>query len=282
MRPLVLPAIIFCSTLITYALADDMPAARLEVVRKTHSEKCERLREEVEAAFDKRDRSARSEGDKKILDQLATVRRSFELKGELPSFTPSAAVRRVAAARLSLEIAYATEIRKSLKVMQDSEAEALEKELRDHLVATRSLRFLTELTPTTVAVDTDLYSDSGKINGHQVQIEGHPALHSIFLHAKRRGHSLASFRVNRTWSQIRGEACIPRIGDELGGIGSPVVFEILGDNKVLWTSKPIQEFNARQQFQVDIDKAEMLHLRVKCVGEAAYARALWIEPTLVR
>ena len=262
--------------------ADDVIASRLTATRSAHAEQCDRLRQEVQSAFEKRERSARSSGDKKSLDQLAVDRRAFDEKGELPSFTPSAAIRRVATARIALEGAYATAIRSLVKAKQDAEAQALEKELRDYLVASHSRRFLNELTPTIAEVARGGYSNSGKIGDRQVKIEGRDQLHSIFLHPKPHGVSLASYRVNRLWSQLRGEACIPRMGDELGRIGSPIVFELIGDNKIIWVSKPIQEFDQRQAFQVDIDKVETLHLRVKCTGRSDYARAVWIEPVLIR
>lgn len=282
MRSLVFACIVCQIVAVTCLSADGLIASRLTETRKAHAEQIERLRKDVESGFEKQERAARSSGNKKLLDQLAEERRAFEEKRELPTFCPEAAIRRVATARVALEGAYSNAIRESLKAKQDGDAQALEKELREILIASRSIRFLNEITPTTIEVDGDLYSNSGKVNGRQVKIDGRDQLHSIFLHPKARGPALASYRLNRQWSELRGEACIPRMGDERGRIESPVVFEILGDKKVLWTSKPIQEFDQRQAFQVEIEKAEMLHLRVKCPGKPSYARAVWIEPVLVR
>ncbi|MFM9962439.1 MAG: NPCBM/NEW2 domain-containing protein [Planctomycetaceae bacterium] len=281
-RAFVIASIICQFGFLAFASADDSIAERLAVARKKHADECDHLRQEVEAAFEKREGSARQSGNKKLLDQLALDRRAFEDKRELPSFTPDAARRRVATARLALESAYNIAIKQLIKANQDVEAQSLEKELREYLIASHAQRFLSELTPSTVEVDGDLYSNDGKIVGKQIKIEGREQSHSIFLHAKPRGHSLASYRMNRNWSQFRGEVFIPRMGDERGRIGSPVTFEIIGDNKVIWSSKPIQDFDQRQVFEVDIDKVDMLHLRVKCAGNASYARAVWIEPKLFR
>lgn len=261
---------------------DDLIASRLAETRKKHAELYERLRKEVESAFEKRERTARSGGDKKLLDQLTEERRKFAERGELPSFSPVAAIRRVSAARVALEGAYANAMRQSLKAKRDGEAQALEKELHEILVASNSIRFLSEVTPTTIEVGGDFYSNSGRINGRQLKIDGRDQLHSIFLHPKPNGPSLASYRINRQWSELRGEAFIPRIGDERGRVGAPIIFEILADNKILWTSNPIQERDQRQAFKVVIDKADTLHLKVVCSGNPVYARAVWIEPVLVR
>lgn len=282
MRSLVVACLV-CHTLATTCTsADDLIASRIAATRKTHAEQCDRLRQEVETAFEKRERSARASGDKKQVDQLAVARSAFDENGELPSFTPNAAVRRVATARVALEGAYGNAIRQLIKSNQDEEAQALEKELRDYLIASHSLRFLCEVTPTMVEVDHDMYSNTGKFNGQQVKIDDVDQLHSILLHPKSGSQSLASYPVSRLWSQVRGEVFIPQIGEERGRIASPIVFELVGDNKVLWASKPIQEFDKRQAFQVDIDKVETLHLRVKCPGAHDYARAMWIEPVLIR
>lgn len=282
MRSFVIACVACQIVVVTYTSADDLIASRLTETRKAYAEQYARLRQEVELSFEKQERAARSSGDKKLLDQLAEEHRIFADKGELPSFSPDAAIRRIRTARVAMEGAYANAIRQSLKEKRDGEAQALEKELRETLVASHSIRFLNEVTPTTIEVDGELYSNSGKISGRQVKIDGRDQVHSIFLHPKPRGLSLASYRINRQWSELRGEVFIPRIGDERGRIGSPIIFEILGDNKVLWTSKPIQEFDQRQAFQVEIDKVETLHLRVKCTGKPNYARAIWIEPVLVR
>ena len=282
MRSFVLACLICHFLALAGTAADDVIASRLTATRTAHAEQCDRLRQEVEAAFEKRERSSRSSGDKKLVDQLAIARSAFEEKGELPSFTPNAAVRRVATARVALEGAYSNAIRQLIKAKQDEEALALEKELRDYLMASHSQRFLNEIAPTAVEVDGGMYSNSGKVNGLQVKIDDKDQLHSIFLHPKSGGQSLASYPVSRLWSQVRGEVFIPQIGDDRGRIGSPIVFELVGDNKVLWASKPIQEFDKRQMFQVDIDKVETLHLRVKCAGIHDYARAVWLEPVLIR
>lgn len=281
MRSFVLACLLCPLLALVGTAADDSITSRLTAVRTTHAEQCDRLRQEVETAFEKRERSSRSSGDKKLVDQLAIARSAFEEKGELPSFTPNAAVRRAATARVALESAYNNAIRQLIKTKQDEEAQALEAELRDYLIASHSRLFLNEIAPTTVEAD-DGYSNSGKIGVLQVKIDDKDQLHSIQLHPKAGGQALASYPVSRLWSQVRGEVFIPKIGDERGKIGSPIVFELVGDNKVIWASKPIQEFDKRQMFQVDIDKVETLHLRVKCPGLSNYARAMWLEPVLIR
>jgi predicted Zn finger-like uncharacterized protein len=61
-----------------------------------------------------------------------------------------------------------------------------------------------------------------------------------------------------------------------------VTFEVLGDNKVLWTSKPIQARGDIQECKVDVAKISILELRVTVTGTEWNAHAVWLEPRLLK
>jgi hypothetical protein len=61
-----------------------------------------------------------------------------------------------------------------------------------------------------------------------------------------------------------------------------VTFEVLGDNKVLWTCKPIQARGDIQECKVDVSKVAILELRVTVTGTEWNAHAVWLEPRLLK
>jgi hypothetical protein len=61
-----------------------------------------------------------------------------------------------------------------------------------------------------------------------------------------------------------------------------VTFEILGDNKVLWTSKPIQARGDIGECKIDVSTVSILELRVTVKGSDWNAHAVWLEPRLLK
>ena len=60
-----------------------------------------------------------------------------------------------------------------------------------------------------------------------------------------------------------------------------LTFEVLGDGKSLWKSKPVAKLDMYETCELKIDKVKTLTLRVSCPGPNTFARAMWYEPILV-
>jgi len=62
---------------------------------------------------------------------------------------------------------------------------------------------------------------------------------------------------------------------------SPMVFEIHGDGKQLWKSRPLQKSPELEFFRVSISGVKTLTLKVDCcLGDIGCAWAVWVEPIL--
>jgi hypothetical protein len=61
-----------------------------------------------------------------------------------------------------------------------------------------------------------------------------------------------------------------------------VTFEVLGVNKVLWTSKPIQARGDIQECKVDVSSVSIFELRVTVAGTEWNAHAVWLEPRVLK
>jgi len=112
--------------------------------------------------------------------------------------------------------------------------------------------------------------------------QGKPC-YSLLVHDLPQGYQL-----------LTGEAAIGDIPDKTvrdkhrhdkkvrGATASPLVFQILGDGHLLWSSKPLHNKNESESFLVDITRIGELQLRVDCSGDAGNARAVWKDVVLRR
>ena len=62
---------------------------------------------------------------------------------------------------------------------------------------------------------------------------------------------------------------------------SKVRFEVLGDDKVLWTSKNVTKPKRVRSCDISVLDINTLELRVHCDGSNEYAHAVWIDPVVV-
>ena len=81
--------------------------------------------------------------------------------------------------------------------------------------------------------------------------------------------------------RLRAEVGVPKIEENAQDPQTPLVFEVLGDNKTLWRSKPVAKLDEFQSVDVKMEKVKILTLRVNCPEGNAWARAVWFEPMLI-
>ena len=55
------------------------------------------------------------------------------------------------------------------------------------------------------------------------------------------------------------------------------LFQVLGDGKNLWKSKPVSASGNVQECEVDITGVDVLELRVDCAGPNTNVKAVWVE-----
>jgi serine/threonine protein kinase len=132
----------------------------------------------------------------------------------------------------------------------------------------------------------DWFSTDGTVFGQKVSVDGKETPHGIFLHPENHDFSEVSYKLDRDWTTFRCDVAVPRMSrkDEERGLclGGSLTFEVIGDDLVLWSSKPVHEFGVSQRCEVDVTGVDVLWLRVRCPGSAWCARSLWVEPQLSR
>jgi len=111
--------------------ADDKDSVKdkLFAAKVAYDKEMSTFRKAANEWLDKREDAARKAGDKKALDQLKEDRTAFDEQGVLPKTAPAAVQKQAAAARKTLETAYAEAVKAYTKAKMDDLAAAVEKDL---------------------------------------------------------------------------------------------------------------------------------------------------------
>jgi len=140
-----------------------------------------------------------------------------------------------------------------------------------------SVTFLADLSPVWKTQVHPYFSTDGTFEGRKYLVQGKESPNGILLHPPFEGFSEIVYTLHRAFEKFESAVAIPGTGP---GAGSALTFEVIGDDTVLWASKPIQEFNQPQSCEVNVKNVNALTLRVHCPGSHSDARAVWFEPRL--
>ena len=98
------------------------------------------------------------------------------------------------------------------------------------------------------------------------------------VHAK----SSLKFRIKRGYTQFRAFVGVPDAVLAKSSGGGSVVFEVLGDGKVIWRSAVRRGADAAEEVAVDVKNVDELELSVSDAGDGIDSdHACWLEPRLI-
>ncbi len=103
----------------------------------------------------------------------------------------------------------------------------------------------------------------------------------ISMHPPRKGASWVAYKLDKKYKVFRGTVAIaddPRNRPPQGD----VFFEVLGDRKIIWRSPKITETRHTESCRLNVSDVDVLMLRVYCPGNNTYARAVWLDPYLLK
>lgn len=98
------------------------------------------------------------------------------------------------------------------------------------------------------------------------------------MHPPEENYAAVSYRLGKQASLFRAEVALNDTSDPAL---SAVVFEVWGDGKRLWKSKPVNQPIFSQRCRVDVSKVDVLELRVNSTGSPVGLHAIWYEPRLL-
>jgi hypothetical protein len=106
------------------------------------------------------------------------------------------------------------------------------------------------------------------------------SLSGLGLHPPQNGISSVRYRLDKGFQYFHSSVAL---NDTAGkGANTPITFQVVGDGRVLWTSKPVQATRIKQECWVNVSGVSVLELQVSCPGRAEDAHAVWLEPHLLK
>ncbi|HVC92866.1 MAG TPA: PA14 domain-containing protein [Pirellulales bacterium] len=139
-------------------------------------------------------------------------------------------------------------------------------------------QFLSELTEQNVFVVNEWFRKGQYMDLKPISVGGKPSPHGLLIHPHD-GISSASWDLGNRAEEFTCEVGVADAARPYQR--TAVVFEALGDGRLLWRSPPIlkeQTAPCHLTAKDGIAKVRMLELRVVCPGDNAWAHAIWIEP----
>src|SRR5262249_55665562 len=116
----------------------------------------------------------------------------------------------------------------------------------------------------------------------RIRVNGKNSPHGLSMNPHAQGHASVKYELRK---RARTFLASVALDDSAGGsdlppgvgeIPTPLTFQVLGDGKTLWQSKPVNIARDVQEYKIDVSGVEVLELRVLCPGSGDNAYAVWL------
>jgi hypothetical protein len=143
--------------------------------------------------------------------------------------------------------------------------------------------YLASIQPLSKVVINDWFS-IGVLNfpqceGKPMTIGGRRSLNSILIHAPETPGAISSAKWNLNSGYVTLSSGVALEDYVVGKATSTFVFRVLGDGKVLWTSRPIGN-RVNDRCDVSVRGIKMLELQVLTLKDHLWAWTIWVDPVL--
>jgi hypothetical protein len=122
--------------------------------------------------------------------------------------------------------------------------------------------------------------DLGNMEHTPIQLNGTKYTKGLGMHPPDLGkYTQISYTLTEKAKKLKGSA---GVDDSSLGASSPILFEVWGDKKSLWKSKPIQKKTDVEAFEINVTGIKALQLRVSLDGGSHRGcHAVWLDPYIV-
>jgi hypothetical protein len=155
--------------------------------------------------------------------------------------------------------------------------------------AREEVEYLSDMEEFDVKVAEGRFANKGKLGysaggSDRIRVNGKECPNGLSMHALSNTHASVKYKLRKTAHKFTASVAL---NDSAGGPGQPpgvgkiptaLTFEVLGDGKSLWKSKPVDAARKVQECKIDVRGVEVLELRVNCPGSYVNAQAVWLEP----
>jgi formylglycine-generating enzyme required for sulfatase activity len=153
--------------------------------------------------------------------------------------------------------------------------------------ADTTIVFLSDLKEKNVRVESTWFRKNGTlVDGYKrdlpVVVMGVKSPHALFIHPPDKSYASVSYDIEGSYAQFVTQVAIPNLVADQSDPASPLTFEILGNGKSIWKSRPLAKRGDTQDCDIGLPGINHLELRVHCPGAGNWAWAVWLEPRLIR
>ena len=138
--------------------------------------------------------------------------------------------------------------------------------------------YLSDISP--IMARTYTFGSHGFAGGgrfHQIRVGGKPFPHGLETHPLSNSGANVTYDIGGKFSEFTGGVALD---DSKQRIATPLTFEITGDGRQIWISRPVQRGGMPQTFKVSVKRIKRLTLIVRCPGPNNNAWAVWLDPKL--
>ncbi|KAI9916240.1 hypothetical protein PsorP6_016910 [Peronosclerospora sorghi] len=130
--------------------------------------------------------------------------------------------------------------------------------------------------------DAYLSNETASSGSTSIRVNGELKRRCLSTHPPSNGSSYVMYDLSEAYETVSGAVAIndDSPNEILQNRGVSVVFQIYGDEKLLWQSKAMSTTYLIEQFEVNVRNMRMLELRVVCQGCNYCAHAIWVNPCL--
>ncbi len=141
--------------------------------------------------------------------------------------------------------------------------------------------YLCDLTEFEVRVGFGKFGKHGSLGYEDREsiVKGVKATKGLSMAPVDSSYSTVKYRLDKNAFSFRSGV---GLFDSLEESFSPCTFEVLGDGKSLWKSKPIKQPQVTDACDLDVGGVEVLELRVNIPGNYGRARAIWVDPFVLK
>jgi hypothetical protein len=112
-----------------------------------------------------------------------------------------------------------------------------------------------------------------------IEVESFRSPNGLGMHPPGNGATVVKYRLGKQAAVFRALAAL---NDTSTADTSAALFDVLGDGKSLWRSRPITRAGKPQECSVSIADVDVLELQVAVQGSYIGVHAVWIEPRLLQ
>jgi hypothetical protein len=106
---------------------------------------------------------------------------------------------------------------------------------------------------------------------------------AISLAPPHGGSSTVKYSLGGGGKIFRSQVAVNDLDDaKRKGPATPLQFQLLGDGRYIWASQPVRQAGAVQECRVNVAGVKLLELQVHCPGPMDCARAVWLEPRVLK